>query len=96
MTEPGVSPHEIAVLRVLSDGGWHTNVEIAEKADVAQRTARSYTLRLAKLGVLEQVDAFPRRLYRMVDNAVARNHEYFTRVEAAANAMAMPLDLRGC
>lgn len=88
-----ISRHEIAVLQAVADGGWHTNTEIARTADVAPRTARAHTLKLVRLGILDQAEVFPGHRYRLSGHAVQRNRGYFDRLRRAADAMSMVLVL---
>jgi hypothetical protein len=79
-----VSLHEVKVWLALrgKPGQWRTNDEIAKEAGVKVRTARQYTFRLAKLGLLERAETFPAYKFRWA-NKVAEPNAYQQRIEAA-------------
>lgn len=79
-----VSIHEVRVYVALkAAGGWMTNAEIAEAAEVAPRTARAHSLKLVRLGVLDLAEVFPAHRYRLAEHARKRNAAYTQRLEAA-------------
>lgn len=85
MEKNEVSIHEARVFSVFlaNPKEWLTSKEIAEKADVAQRTARAHCLKLVQLGILDQAEVFPSHRYRMAEKADKRNRGYFDRVKQA-------------
>jgi len=80
-----VSLHEVRVALALREWPdvWLTNREISAAARVAERTARMHTLRLVKLGVIDQAKVFPAHRYRWSDQAPKRNADYTRRLQAA-------------
>lgn len=88
-----VSRHEIAVYKVLRDAGqtWVTSGDIAERAQVAPRTARAHALKLVKLGLVDQAEVFPAHRYRLSEYADKRNRGYVDRLSRAAEALGVPL-----
>jgi hypothetical protein len=70
-----VSLHEVKVWLAVRDksGQWRTNDEIAKEAGVKVRTARQYTLRLVKRGLLERAEKFPAYRYRLAKRGVERS-----------------------
>lgn len=80
-----VSLHEVKTFMVLRDSPdvWMTNAEISAKSGVNPRTTRLHTLRLVKLGMLEQAEVFPAHRYRWSTRATRRNAAYAQRLEAA-------------
>jgi predicted transcriptional regulator of viral defense system len=79
-----VSLHEVKVWRALrgKPGQWLTNEEIAKDSEVKVRTARQYTARFVKRGLLERAETFPAYRFRWV-NKVAEPSAYQQRIEAA-------------
>ncbi len=91
-----VSNHELAVFRVLAEAQdrWVTSPEIAERADVAPRTARAHALNLVKLGVVERAEVFPANRYQLSANA--SEHPYVRELIEAARVLDVELPpLRG-
>lgn len=88
-----VSRHEVEVFRVLSlSADWVTNRDIQSRCDgVAARTVRATTLRLVRLGVLDQAEVFPAHRYRLAPKADKRNRGYFDRLTRAAEVFGVPL-----
>lgn len=83
-----VSEHEVRVFLALkSAGGWLTNLEVAERAKVAARTARLHTRRLVALGVLDVAEVFPGHRYRIAEKAGRRNAGYVQRLDDAITIM---------
>jgi hypothetical protein len=79
-----VSFHEVRVyLAYKSATGWLTAREVAAKSGVAERTARAHSLKLVKLGVLDQAEVFPAHRYRIAGKAAKRNAGYLRRLENA-------------
>jgi hypothetical protein len=80
-----VSLHEVKVWLALrgKPGQWLTNDEIAKEAGVKVRTARQYTFRFLKLGLLERAETFPAYRYRLEirvrcgrdDNSIGNGHK---------------------
>lgn len=89
-----VSRHEIAVLKALLEADtWLTNAEIADRAQVAGRTARAHTLKLVKLNVIDQAEVFPAHRYRISAHAMKRNRGYFDRLHRAAEVLGVDLNV---
>jgi hypothetical protein len=87
-----ISPHEIKVYLALksNSGKWLTNAEISnEVTDIAPRTVRAHTLRLAKLGILDQAEVFPANRYRFSERGEKRNETYTIRLKQAAEIMGL-------
>lgn len=84
MENSEISIHEWRVYEALRQGGWMTSASIAEKANVAKRTARHHCLRLVKLGIVDQAEVFPAHRYRLSKMAQKRNLSYCQRLELAA------------
>jgi DNA-binding CsgD family transcriptional regulator len=77
-----VSVHEarIYVAFLSRKGQWLSNKEIAQAAQVSERTARAHTLKLSRLGVLDLAEVFPAHRYRLADKAGKRNAAYVQRL----------------
>jgi hypothetical protein len=89
-----VSRHEVEVIRVLTShqGQWLTNQQIRDAAtDVAPRTVRATTLKLVRLGLLDQAEVFPAHRYRLSGFAAKRNRGYWDRVQQAAEVFGVKL-----
>ncbi len=86
-----VSNHLAKVFLVLkaSPKEWLTAGGIAEKADVAGRTARSHCLRLVNLGIVDQAEVFPAHRYRLSPMASKRNKTMVARIEDAAKVFGL-------
>jgi hypothetical protein len=80
-----VSLHEVRVVLALkgTPDTWLTNREISAAASVAERTARQHTLRLVKLGLIDQVQVFPGHRYKWSSKAGNRNAAYERRLQTA-------------
>jgi hypothetical protein len=79
-----VSLHEVKVyLTYKAASGWLTSKEVAQKSGVAERTARAHSLKLVKLGILDQAEVFPAHRYRLAEKAGKRNVAYLRRLEDA-------------
>ena len=74
-------------------GHWLTNDEIAKESGVKVRTARQYTLRLVKQGLLERADTFPAYRFRLVSKA--EPSAYQQRIEAVIEAFGLQADAPG-
>ena len=81
-----VSLHEAKIYLVLRQrpDEWLTGEELSEKSGVNPRTCRMHTVRLVKLGVIEQVRLHPAHRYRFPAKSAKRNEAYIKRVELAA------------
>jgi len=86
-----VSAHEIRVYNVLARGRWVTSAELAKQAEVARRTASAHALKLVRLGVAEQVEAYPAHRYRLAPMAGKRNQGYIDRIRRTAEALGIPV-----
>lgn len=92
MEKNEVSRQEISVYKCLADAdGWLTSKEIAERANVAARTARAHALKLVKLGVADQAEVFPGHRYRISEFANKRNRSYVDRLSRAAEVLGVDL-----
>jgi len=85
-----VSVHEVSVYQALKSAGrWMTNKEIHEAIDnIAQRTVRSHTLKLVKLGLVDQAEVFPGHRYKWSDKSEKRNLTYVNRLDNASEVFA--------
>ncbi len=94
MEKNEVSRHEISVFKVLNEAdGWLTAADIAERAQVARRTASAHALKLVKLGIVDQAEVYPAHRYRLSEFAAKRNRGYADRLSRAADALGIPLDI---
>jgi len=81
-----VSNHEAIVYSALRSNQhrWLSNGEIAEMAPgVANRTIRAHTLKLVKLGVIDQAELFPGHRFRWSSMGEKRNRAYTLRLNQA-------------
>lgn len=86
MTKAAVSVQEVMIYRTLKANrrSWLSNHELVAKTpDVADRTVRATTHRLAEKGILEVIEVSPGWRYRMVDSDRLSGNGYFIRLEAA-------------
>lgn len=80
-----VSTHLLAVWTLLRDTGeWLSNQEIAQRADVAPRTARAHTRYLLYLGLIDLEETFPRHIYHISASAEKRNSGAYQRLNTIA------------
>lgn len=82
-----VSRQEIEVFRALRvhTQQWMTNKELAAECKaVAERTVRATTMKLVKLGVVDQAEVFPAHRFRLAAKAEKRNRGYVDRLLKAA------------
>jgi hypothetical protein len=89
-----ISRHEVEVFRVITANSkqWKTNVEIASECkDVADRTVRAVTLKLVKLGVIDQAEVFPAHKFRLAEKAAKRNGGYVDRLRKAAEVFGVTI-----
>lgn len=88
-----ISRHEIMISKVLqaSQGQWLSNKAIAEKVamPISQRTVRAHTLKLVRLGLLDQAEVFPGHHFRWSDKAGKRNVSYLLRLNQAAEVLGL-------
>lgn len=71
-----------------------TNHDIhALAVGVAPRTIRHLTLKLVRLGIVEQAEVFPGHRYRLSAHAKQRNRGYLDRLEATAEVFGVSLQL---
>lgn len=85
-----VSAHEIRVFEYIKESsGWVTNKEIAEHANVSERTARQKTKKLVELGLLNVESTFPGYRYQLSEFARNRNHAYVIRLYKAKEALGL-------
>lgn len=79
-----ISLHDVKVYLVLKSADrWLTNREIAKAAGVADRTARAKTIRMVRLGILDQAELYPGHRYQLSKKADKRNGGYVQRLEQA-------------
>lgn len=90
-----ISTHELAIVKVLRDGGkWLSNEQILRLHQdgggfpMSDRTVRAKTLKLVGLGLIDQAEVFPSHKYRWSAKAKQRNAAYLLRLERAAEVMA--------
>jgi predicted transcriptional regulator len=80
-----ISPHEVAVFKTLMAADqWLTAAGIAERAQVAPRTARKHLTKLAELKLVDHVEVFSGYRYRLAGDAADRNRHYYGRLIEAA------------
>lgn len=81
-----ISAHEVRVYQFFLNHPheWASNTTVAEHATVAPRTARALTLKLVRLGILDQVEVFPAHRYRLAAKAAQRNRGYVQRLDQAS------------
>lgn len=94
MEKNEISIHEVRIVCAIFGNAskWLTNKEITQKAgDVSERTVRAHTLKLVKLGILDQAEVFPAHRYRWSDKSEKRNASYFLRLKSAADVFGMNL-----
>jgi predicted transcriptional regulator of viral defense system len=79
-----VSLHEAKVFLALrgKPDQWLTNDEIAKDSEVSTRTARQYTARFVKHGLLERAETFPAYKFRWATEGTEPN-PYRQRIEVA-------------
>jgi len=83
-----ISEHEIRVYEAVRVfGGWLTSREIAAKADVADRTSRHHTARLADKGVFDVAKVFGGYRYRIKTQLDPAASAYVAEIEAAKRIM---------
>jgi DNA-binding IclR family transcriptional regulator len=70
---------------------WVSHREMAEGSDISERTARSYTLKLVKIGILDLAEVFPSHRYRLSEKAAKRNAAYINRLEQACSVFGIDL-----
>jgi hypothetical protein len=90
-----ISRHEIEAFSALTRPAqsWKTNAELgAECPHVAQRTMRAITLKLVKLGILDQAEVFPAHKFRLADKADKRNRGYVDRLHRAAEVFGVLIE----
>ena len=79
-----ISPHLYRVFSFVHEAArWVTSKDIAEGANVAQRTARAHALRLVNAGIFDQAEVFPSHRYRISGKADKRNKGFMQRLERA-------------
>lgn len=85
MRDGRISPHEVRLVLALrrEPDRWHTNGELADAAEIGERTARGHTARLAEIGVVDVERVFPGNRYRLVKRPAGEAKEYLERVDKA-------------
>jgi DNA-binding transcriptional ArsR family regulator len=78
-----ISAHEVRIYLSVADGAWWTCHELSSKADVAERTARHLSRKLAGLGVLEVERVFNGYRYRLAIKPPKAAREHLARLEKA-------------
>lgn len=93
MEKSEISIHELRICSFLRSppDKWSTNNEIAKAASVSDRTARAHTLRLVKLGMIDQAKVFPSHRFRWSTKADKRNAAYWERLKMAAEVFGLAL-----
>jgi hypothetical protein len=78
-----ISHHECRFFVVLKKNKdkWMSHKELATEAKISERTARAYTLKFVKLGLLDVAEVFPAHRYRYAEKASKRNTGYVDRLE---------------
>jgi predicted transcriptional regulator len=81
-----ISPHEVRVfLAMAADNQWRTSRQIAEAANVAERTARHHVSAFVRLGIAEHLETFGGYRYRLVNH----DTDYANRLRAAAKVFGL-------
>jgi hypothetical protein len=85
-----VSLHEVRVYRAFlgKPKDWLTNKETSALSGVNERTTRLHTLRLVRLGILEQAQVFPGHRYRLAEKQSKQTIAYAMRLAKAAEVFA--------
>ena len=95
MERSEISRHEVEIVRVLSghQGKWLSNAEIGGQLQikVSPRTIRATTLKLVKIGILDQAEVFPAHRYRLSGFAANRDRGYWDRVNRAAEVFGVSI-----
>lgn len=85
-----ISVHEARAFVVLrKEHSWITSKELAERAEIAGRTARSFMLKFVRLGIVDIAEVFPGHRYRLSEKARSRNAAYFQRLEMALDVFGL-------
>lgn len=83
-----ISEHQLRVfLFVQSASGWVTSKQVAEGANVAQRTARGHLRHFVLQGIFDVAEIFPGHRYKLSEQADKRNPAYMLRLEKAKNVL---------
>ena len=87
MDHPTISLHEVRLFRAMeaAAGQWLTSQEIAERADIDQRTARAHAKKLSGLRILEVIELYPGYRYRL-STKNDRDRAHIERLNRAAEA----------
>lgn len=90
-----ISSHQMRVFLVIKNAGgtWMNTKEIASKADVGIRATNNHVKTLLSLGVIDMVEAFPSRLFRLSELPDRRNKAYMNRLEKAIDASGVKIDI---
>lgn len=93
MEKNEISTHELSIYKIfrINPLRWLSNKEAAELAKANNRTTRAHTLKLVKMGVLDQAEVFPAHKYRLSAFADKRNGGYVRRLETAAEVLGVSL-----
>lgn len=88
-----ISIHEArAYLAILQSGPtWITNKEIADAAKISGRTARAYSLKWKRLGIVDIAEVFPAHRCRLAEKANKRNAGYIQRLDHACGVFGLTL-----
>ena len=93
MENKEVSVHEAKAYNFIKQQtGWVTHGQIAEGAGIAERTARAYTVKWGRLGVIEQAAVFPGHRYKLADKAA--NNSYVRRLETVCQILGIGCEPR--
>ncbi len=86
-----ISLHEVKfwLALVQNQNKWLSNSELGAASGVATRTARMYTLKLTRLGMLDAAEVFPSHRFRLSSKADKRNTAYSLRLKAAAEVFGL-------
>lgn len=86
MERSEISLHEVNIYRVFKEHSkaWLTHKDIAKLSQSkSDRTVRAHTLKLVRLGILDQAELFPQHRYRLSQKADKRNKGYMQRLDEA-------------
>lgn len=85
-----VSAHEVrAFLAIRNHPGWMTHEDLALAAKISKRTARAYSKKWLKLGMIDLAEVFPAHRIRWAQQANRRNASYLQRLEEATKVFAL-------
>jgi len=70
-------------------GQWLSSKELAERAQIAPRTARAFSRKFVSLGLFDVAEVYPGHRYRFAEKADKRNAAYTNRLQHAAGVFGL-------